>query len=91
MCMECKRKLKTTSISVDSLFVFSLLSSLNDLLLEDRWLAESKSNLVGGELVIDVLDGSESVLHHFEIKWIKKNFVVFSSVVGDSGSFTSDA
>lgn len=50
---------------------FSLAGSLvKDLLLEWSCLGESESDLVGGELMVAMSDGGESVDHNFLVQWI---------------------
>lgn len=67
-----------------------LLSLLEDLLLELVWLRESKSNLVGGELVVAVHDGVKLVLHGIFVEWVKLNLLVLLTVKGNSDGFSSD-
>ena len=54
------------------------------------WLAESKSNLVGGELVVAMGDGGASAFHDFLIKWVEEDLGVSSSVHGNSGCLSGD-
>ena len=54
------------------------------------WLGESKSNLVGGELMVAMGDGRGSAFHDFLIKWIEEDLGVSSSVKGDSGGLSCD-
>ena len=61
-----------------------LLSLLDDLLLEDGWLGETESDLVGGELVIAVGDGIKLSLHELSIEWVKVDSLVSMSINGDS-------
>ena len=69
----------------------SLVGSLiDDLLLEGVWLGETKGDLVGGELVVDVGDGSESVDHDFSVKWVEEDSLVLSAVNGHSGGSSID-
>ena len=70
---------------------FSVLVSLGkDLLLESVWLGETKSDLVGGELVIAVHDGIKLVLHSILVQWVEHDLLVFLSVKGNSDGFSSD-
>lgn len=65
-------------------------SGVNDLLLEVGWLGESESDLVGGELVVAVGDGSASGFHGLSVEWVEEDLSVSSSVKGDSGGLSSD-
>jgi hypothetical protein len=54
------------------------------------WLAESKSDLVSGKLVVAVGDGGASGLHDFLVKWVAEDLGVSSSIKGNSGGLSSD-
>jgi hypothetical protein len=68
----------------------SLVSLVNNLLLEVGWLGETESDLVGGELVVAVGDGVDSALHDLSVEWVKQDLLVSSSVHGQSGGSSSD-
>ena len=59
-------------------------SLIDDLLLEMGWLGITESDLVGGQSVIAVSDGVNSVVHDFSIEWVKEDFLV--SVAIDANS-----
>jgi hypothetical protein len=61
-----------------------------DLLLETIWLGETKSDLVGGKLVIAMHNGIKLVFHVFLVQWIKLNFLVLLTVKGNSDGFSGD-
>jgi len=63
---------------------------LEDLLLELVWLRESKSNLVGGELVVAVHNGIKLGVHGVLVQWVKLNLLVLLSVKRNSGGLGSD-
>lgn len=65
-------------------------SRVNDLLLESVGLGETESDLVGGELVVAVSNGSESVDHNLSVEWVEHDLMVLSSVSGDSSGSSSD-
>ena len=69
-----------------SIFSFSVLGSSwsNDFLLEDWWLWETESNLMGGQFVVAMDNGIDFVLNNIFVKWVKHNFLGFSSVSSDS-------
>jgi hypothetical protein len=62
----------------------------DDLLLVKSWLGVTKSDLMGGELVIAVHNGIELVVHDLLIKWVEENLGVLSALHGNSGGFTGD-
>lgn len=49
---------------------------LNDFLLENGWLGETKSNLVSGELVVAVGDSVKLVLHDLSVEWVEVDSLV---------------
>ena len=49
-------------------------------LLELVWLRESKSNLVGGELVVAVHDGIKLSFHSILVQWVEHDLLVFLSI-----------
>jgi hypothetical protein len=53
-------------------------------LLEGGGLRESKSDLVGGELVVAMGNSGKSVDHNLLVQWVEENLFVLSSVSGDS-------
>ena len=57
---------------------------VKNLLLESGWLGETKSNLVGGELVVAVSDGIKSSFHRFSVEWVKVNSLVSVAVHANS-------
>ena len=59
-------------------------------MLVKSWLGVSKSNLVGGELVIAVHDGVELVVHNLLVEWVKEDLGVLLAIHGNSGGFSSD-
>ena len=63
---------------------------VDDLLLEHGWLGETKSDLVGGKLVVAVGDGVDLALHGLLVEWIKINLLVLSTVKGNSDCLSSD-
>ena len=70
---------------------FSVLVSLRkDLLLERIWLRETKSNLVGSQLMVAVHDGINLVFHSILVQWVEHNLLVFLSVKGNSSGFSGD-
>jgi hypothetical protein len=93
---ECHKKSAVDNLSYFSLSrkiarsVGVLLSLGKDLLLESVWLGETKSDLVGGELVIAVHNAVKLVLHGIFIEWVQHNFLVFLTVKGNSDGFSSD-
>jgi len=58
--------------------------------LELVWLRESKSNLVGGELVVAVHNGIKLGVHGVLVQWVKLNLLVLLSVKRNSGGLGSD-
>jgi hypothetical protein len=70
---------------------YSLLCSLvEDLLLEGSGLGEANSDLVGGQLVVAVSNGGQSVEHDFSVKWVKEDLVVLLAIGSDSGGSSGD-
>ena len=67
-----------------------LVSLVNDLLLEGSGLRETKRDLVGGELVVAVDDGIESILHLGDIKGVKQNDLLLSAIGLESHGSLSD-
>lgn len=65
-------------------------SGVKDLLLEDGWLGEAESDLVGGKLVVAVGDGGDLVLHEVLVEWVEEDLLVLSSVNADSDSSSGD-
>ena len=65
-------------------YSLGLLSLFNDLLLEDSWLGETKSNLVGCEFMVAVGDGIKSALHHFSVEWVEVDSLVSMAIDADS-------
>ena len=63
---------------------------IDDLLLEERWLGITKSNLVGGQSVIAVSDGINSVVHHFLIEWVKVYSLMSVSINANSDGSSSN-
>lgn len=61
-------------------------SGVEDLLLEDGGLRETKSNLVGGKLMVAVGDGGDLVLHEVSVEWVEEDLLVLSSVNGNFDS-----
>jgi len=56
----------------------------NDLLLENSWLGETESDLVGGKLVIAMGDGIKFLLHDLSIEWVKVDSLMSVPVNADS-------
>jgi hypothetical protein len=86
--MDCRstREDQANSCFLWKQFVYSLGCSLvEDLLLEGSGLCETKSDLVGGELVVAVSNNGKSGEHHFSVEWVEKDLFVLSSVSGNSG------
>lgn len=54
------------------------------------WLGETESDLVGGELVVAVSDGVNSVFNDFLIKWVEEHLLVSSAIDGHSLGSSSD-
>ena len=70
---------------------FSILVSLGkNLLLESVWLGETKSDLVGGELMVAVHNGIKLVLHSILIEWVHHDLLVLSTVKGNSDGFSGN-
>lgn len=65
-------------------YSLGLLSLLNDFLLEDGWLGETKSNLVGGEFMVAMGDGIKSALHGLSIEWVEVDSLMSVSINADS-------
>ena len=65
-------------------------SGIDDLLLENGWLGETKSNLVGGQLLVDMGDSVELGLHHGLVQWVKIDFLCSLSVKADSHGSSRD-
>jgi len=61
-----------------------------DLLLEAVWLGETKSDLMGGKLVIAVHNGIDLVFHVVFVEWVKLDLLVFLTIKGNSDRFSSD-
>lgn len=59
-------------------------------MLEQSWLGVSKSNFVGGELVVAVLDSVELVIHNLLVEWVEEDLSVLLAIHGNSGRFSSD-
>jgi len=68
----------------------SSFSLVEEFLLEDGWLGETKSNLMGGKLVIAVGNGIELALHNILIEWIKIDLLVLLTVKGNSNSSSAN-
>lgn len=73
-----------------SLGIPGLLSLLEGLLLEQSWLGEAKSNLVSGQLVVAVGDGSELVLHDLLVKWVQEDLLVLLAIEVNSKASSGD-
>ena len=58
--------------------------------MEAVWLGETKSDLMGGKLVIAVHNGIKLVVHNLLIEWVKEDLGVLLAIHGNSGGFTSD-
>lgn len=65
-------------------YSLGLLSLFNDLLLEDRWFGETKSNLVGGEFMVAMSDGIKSAFHGLSVEWVKVDSLVSVAIDADS-------
>ena len=65
-------------------------SLVDDLLLEDGWLGETKSDLVGGQLLVDVGNSVHLVLHKGLVQWVKENLLLSLSIEGDSHGLSGD-
>jgi hypothetical protein len=72
------------------LLLLGFFSLLEGLLLEEGWLGESESNLVGGQLVVAVGDSGELVLHELLVEWVEEDFLVLLSVNVDPDSSSRD-
>ena len=59
-------------------------------MLVKSWLGVSKSNLVGGELVVAVHNGVKLVVHGVLVQWVEVDLGVLLTVHGNSGGFSSD-
>lgn len=49
---------------------------VNNLLLEHGWLGKTKSDLVGGELVVAVGDSVKLALHDLFVEWVEVDSLV---------------
>jgi len=67
-----------------------LVSLVNDLLLERSGLRETKRDLVGGELVVAVDDGIESILHLGNIEGVEQNDLLLSAIGLETHGSLSD-
>ena len=76
-------------MSSDSL-ALGLLSLLESLLLEQSWLGETESDLVGGQLVVAVNDGSEFAVHDLLVKWVQEHLLVLLSIDVNPNSSSGD-
>ncbi len=65
-------------------------SLVQDFLLEWSWLGEAKGDLVSGQLVVAVGNGSQSVEHDLLVEWVKEDLLLLSAVSGDSDSSSVD-
>ena len=63
---------------------------VDDLLLEHGWLGETKGDLVGGQLLVDVGDGVKLVLHKGLVQWVKEDLLGSLSLKVDSKSSSGD-
>jgi len=66
------------------------LSVGDDLLLVQGWLGVSKSDLMGGKLMVAVHDSINLVVHDILVQWVEVDFGVLFAIHGNSGGFSSD-
>ena len=66
--------------------VLLCISGIKDLLLEDGWFREAKSNLVGCQLVVAVSDGGNLVFHDVLVEWVEEDLLVLLTVKGNTDS-----
>lgn len=59
-------------------------------MLVKSWLGVTKSDLMGGKLVIAVHNGIDLVVHDLLVEWVEENLGVLSALHGHSGGFTGD-
>ena len=59
-------------------------------MLEDGWLGETKGDLMGGQLLVDMGDGVNLALHEGLVQWVEEHLLLSLTIEAHSKGFAGD-